>query len=50
MAQQVMNLPEMQETQEMHMQSLGQEDLLEKEMATTPVFLPEKNPMDRSAW
>ena len=50
MAQQVMNLPAMQETQEMHKQSLGQEDLPEKEMATAPVFLPEKNPMDRSAW
>jgi len=26
--------------QEMQVQSLGQEDPLEKEMATTPVFLP----------
>ena len=31
------NLPAMQETQ---VQSLGQEDPLEKGMATTPVFLP----------
>ena len=33
----VRNLPPMQETQ---VQSLGQEDPLEKGMATTPVFLP----------
>ena len=33
----VENLPAMQETQ---VQSLGQEDPLEKEMATTSVFLP----------
>ena len=31
------NLPAMQQTQ---VQSLGWEDLLEKEMVTTPVFLP----------
>ena len=30
----------MQETQEIWVQSLGPEDLLEEEMATTPVFLP----------
>ena len=29
-------------TRETRVQSLGQEDLLEKEMATTPVFLPGK--------
>ena len=34
MAQQVKNLPAMQETQEMLVQSLGLEDPLEKEMAT----------------
>ena len=34
MAQQVKNLPAMQETQEMQVQFLGQEDLLEKEIAT----------------
>ena len=34
MAQQVMNLPAMQETQEMRVQSLGWEDSLEKGMAT----------------
>ena len=44
MAQQVMNLPAMQETQAMNIQSLGQEDLLKKEMATTPLFLPDKIP------
>ena len=34
MAQQIKNLPEIQETQEMQVQSLGQEDPLEKKMAT----------------
>ena len=34
MAQQVKNLPAMQETQDWWVQSLGQEDPLEKEMAT----------------
>ena len=32
----------MQETQEIWVQSLGQEDLLEKEMQPTPVFLTGK--------
>ena len=32
-------MPAMKETR---VQSLGQDDLLEKEMATTPVFLPEE--------
>ena len=36
-AQMVKNLPVVQETQ---VQFLGQEDPLEVEMATTPVFLP----------
>ena len=31
-----------QETQDTQVQSLGQEDPLEKEMATIPVFLPGK--------
>ena len=35
--QMVKNLPALQETS---VQPLGQEDPLEKEMATTPVFLP----------
>ena len=38
-AQTVMHLPTMQETR---VQSLGQEDTLEKGMAPTPVLLPEK--------
>ena len=39
MAQQVKDLPATQET---WVQSLDWEDFLEEEMATTPVFLPEK--------
>ena len=39
MAQQVEHLPEMQETQEIRVQFLGQEDPLEKEMATGPSIL-----------
>ena len=42
----VKNLPAMQETQ---VQSLGQEDPLEKEMTTHPVFLPGEF-HDRGAW
>ena len=34
--------------QENWVQSLGQKDLLEEEMATTPVFLPEKSHGQRS--
>ena len=45
MAQRVKRLPAMQET---WVQSLGQEDPLEKEMATTPVFLPGKSHGQRS--
>ena len=44
-AQMVKNLPAMKETQ---VQSLGWADPLEKEMATTPVFLPEEFPGQRS--
>ena len=40
-------LPTMWET---WVQSLGQEDLLEKEMATHSSTLAWKNPMDRGAW
>ena len=47
MAQMVKNLPAVQETQ---VQSLGQEDPLEKEMATHSSILALKNPMDRGAW
>ena len=39
MAQQLKNPPAMQEKQEMQVQSLGWEDSLEKETATTSVFL-----------
>ena len=48
MVQQVKNLPAIQETQEMWVRSLGQEDTLEKETATNPVFLPEKSHGQRS--
>ena len=40
MAHQVENLPAVQETQEMRIWSLGQENPLDEEMATHPVFLP----------
>ena len=51
-AQVVKRLPAVQETQ---VQPLGREDLLEKEMVTPPVFLPEKfhgrrTPVDYSPW
>ena len=49
MSQRVKNPPAMQETQEMWVQSLGQEDPLEEEMATIPVFFL-KNPINRGAW
>ena len=44
MAQQVKNLPEVQETQETWIQSLGQEDPLEEEMATRSSILARKIP------
>ena len=44
-AQLVKNLPAMEETR---IPSLDQEDLLEKEMTTTPVSLPGKSPGQRS--
>ena len=47
MAQTVKHLPTMWETP---IQSLGQEDLLEKEMATHSIILAWKNPMGRGAW
>ena len=46
LAQMVKTLPAIQETQ---VQSLSQEDPLEKGMATTPVFLPGDS-MDGRAW
>ena len=42
----VKNLPAMQETQ---VRSLGQEDPLEKDMATHSSILALENPMDRGA-
>ena len=52
--------PAMQETQEMQVCSLGQEDTLEEGMATTPVLLPGKfhgqrslegrSPWGRKSW
>ena len=47
MIQSVKSLPAMWETQ---VQSLGQEDPLEKEMATHSSILVWKNPMDGEAW
>ena len=44
MAQQVKNLPAMQETQEVRIQSLGQEDPLEEGMATCSSILAWKIP------
>ena len=44
LAQQVKNLPAMQETQETWLQSLGQEDPLEEEMATQSSILAWKIP------
>ena len=38
----------MQETQEMWVRSLGQEDPLDREWQPTPVFLPEKSHGQRS--
>ena len=43
----VKHLPTMWETQ---VQSLGGEDLLEKEMATHSSILALENPMDGGAW
>ena len=57
MAQQVKNLPAMQETQEMPVRSLGLEDSLEKEMATHSSVLAWRIPgtgepggLDGSLW
>ena len=46
-AHMVKHLPTMQETR---VQSLGQEDPLEKEMATHSSILAQRIPMDRGAW
>ena len=47
MAQTVKCLPTMQETR---VQSLGLEELLEKEMATHSSILAMENPMDGGTW
>ena len=47
MAQTVKNLPSMQEVR---VRSLGQEDPLEKEVATHSSILSWRIPMDREAW
>ena len=44
----VKNLPAMQEVQKTRVQSLDQDNTLEKEMATQLVFLPGKFPGQRS--
>ena len=46
----VKNFPAVQETKEMRVPSLGQEDPLKKEMATHSSILAGENPMDRGAW
>ena len=48
MAQAVQNPPAIQKIQEPWVRSLGWEDPLEEEMATTPVFLPGKSHGQRS--
>ena len=46
----VKNPPAAQETYEIPVQALGQEDPLEKEMATHSSMLAWRIPMDREAW
>ena len=46
----VKNLPAMQETQEMQVLSLGQEDPLETEMAAHFSILAWENPMNKRSW
>jgi len=50
MAQQVKNPPAMQETQEIQVRSLGQEDSLEKENGNPLQYSCLENSMDRGAW
>ena len=50
MAQEVKNLPAIQELQETQVPSLGQEDLLEDEMATHSSVLPGESHGQRSLW
>ena len=46
----VKNPPAMQEPQKTQVQSLGQEDPLEEDIATHPSILAWRNPRDRGAW
>jgi len=46
----VKNLPANARDTETRVQSLGQEDILEEEMATYSSILAWKNPMDRGTW
>ena len=50
MAQQVKNLPALQETQEVWVQSLGQDDPLQEENGNPLQYSCLKNPVDRGAW
>ena len=50
MAQQVKNLPAVQETQEMQVRSLGQEEPLGEEHGNPLQYSCLKNPMNRGAW
>ena len=50
MAQQIKNLPIMQETQETWVRSLGGEDLLQEEMATHSNFHGQKSLVGYSPW
>ena len=50
MAQQVKNLPAMQETQETGVQFMNHEDLLEKENGNPFHYSCLGSPMDRRAW
>ena len=50
MAQWVKDMPGMQETQEMRVESLGQEDPLEEENGNPLQYSCLKNPMHREAW
>ena len=46
----IMNLPANARDTETRVQSLGQEDLLEEEMAPHSSIIPWENPMGRGTW
>ena len=48
MAQLIKNLPAVKETQEIHVQSVGSEDPLERKGQPTAIFLPGKSHGQRS--